>query len=86
LSIVGFDNIPLTNLMTPRLTTIELPIAALGERSVQALLDVLQGKMVPMEQRVGTTLIVRDSCAAPRSPQSHLQKGRGNRSPKPARG
>ena len=86
LSIVGFDNIPLTNLMTPRLTTIELPIAALGEQSVQALLDLLQGKTVPMEQRLGTTLIVRDSCAAPRSPQSHLREGRGNRSRKPARG
>jgi len=65
LSIVGFDNIPLTNLMTPRITTIEM--AAMGERGVQVVLDILVGKSAPMEQRLGTTLIVRDSCAPPRS-------------------
>ena len=71
MSIVGFDNIPLTNLMTPRLTTIDLPIAALGEQSVKALLELLAGKTVSMEQRLGTTLIVRDSCSPPRFPPSH---------------
>ena len=70
LSIVGFDNIPLTNLMTPRLTTIDLPIAALGEQSVKALLELLAGKAVPMVQRLDTTLIVRDSCSPPRFPPS----------------
>jgi LacI family transcriptional regulator len=86
LSIIGFDNIPLTNLMTPRLTTIGLPIAALGEQSVQALLDLLHGKTVPMEQRLGTTLIVRDSCAPPRVPESDTPEVRGRRSRKLARG
>ena len=67
LSIVGFDNISVTTLMTPRLTTVAM--AALGERGVQTLLDILAGKAVPAErQKLGTTLVVRESCGPPALP------------------
>ena len=66
-SIIGFDNIPLTNLMSPRMTTVDQPIAALGERSVQAVLDLLQQKTVPTVQRLPTRLVIRESCAPPTS-------------------
>jgi LacI family transcriptional regulator len=65
LSIVGIDNIPLTNLMTPRITTVAM--AAMGERGVQVVLDILAGKAASMEERLATTLLVRDSSAPPRS-------------------
>ena len=38
LTIVGFDGIPLSNMTTPRLTTVRQPIAAIAKAAVEALL------------------------------------------------
>ncbi|RED49047.1 LacI family DNA-binding transcriptional regulator [Aestuariispira insulae] len=39
LSVVGFDDIPLAGLVTPRLTTIRQSVAALAEAAIDAVLD-----------------------------------------------
>ena len=43
LSIVGFDDTALASMITPRLTTVRLPMADAGEVAVGLLVDVLRG-------------------------------------------
>ena len=44
LSIVGFDDTALASMITPRLTTVSLPMADAGEVAVGLLVDVLRGR------------------------------------------
>ena len=44
LSIVGFDDTALASMITPRLTTVSLPMADAGEVAVGLLVDVLPGR------------------------------------------
>lgn len=64
LSIIGFDDIPLANLITPRLTTISQPVEQIAARAVAFVIG---------ENAAGTnaglldaTLVIRNSTAAPR--------------------
>jgi LacI family transcriptional regulator len=67
LSIVGFDDIPLANLVMPRLTTVGQPVAKIGVLAMQLLLNLLSGAAVPRRRRhlVATSLQIRESCAPP---------------------
>jgi LacI family transcriptional regulator len=67
MSIVGFDDIPLAALVTPRLTTVAQPIERIGERAVALLLArAAEPQRAPRQELLATTLRVRDSCARPR--------------------
>jgi DNA-binding LacI/PurR family transcriptional regulator len=62
LSIVGFDDTALASMITPRLTTVSLPMADAGEVAVGLLVDVLRGapaRSGPVE--LPAELIVRGS-------------------------
>jgi len=64
-SVIGFDDIPFSNNITPALTTIRQPRNQIGELAMNQLLDKLTGK----EQTAGIDLlhgdlVVRESCAA----------------------
>lgn len=48
-SVVGFDNISLTDYLVPRLTTIEQPIDDIGERSVQMLVNKMNDPMIKQQ-------------------------------------
>lgn len=66
ISVVGFDDVPMSRYVSPKLTTIRLPAADLGRNTCQMLVDLIQRR--PPEKKqilLETTLIVRDSCAAP---------------------
>lgn len=61
-AVVGFDNIPLTIMVEPQLTTVEQPMTALGETAARMLLKqlrepgaVIGGSLLPHR------LVVRDS-------------------------
>lgn len=61
-SVVGFDDTALASMITPRLTTVRLPMAEAGEVAVELLLDLLRGhpsRPGPVELPV--ELIVRQS-------------------------
>ena len=61
-SVVGFDDTALASMISPRLTTVHLPVAEAGEVAVGLLLDLLQGRPPrtrPVELPV--ELIVRSS-------------------------
>ena len=67
LSIVGFDDIPLANLVMPRLTTVRQPVAEIGVLAMQLLLDLFSGAAAPRRGRhlLATSLQIRQSCAPP---------------------
>lgn len=67
LSVVGFDNIPLSAQVTPALTTIDQHIEEKGRNSVNILLDMLTKKKKIQLKSVDIepTLCVRESAAAP---------------------
>ena len=64
LAIVGFDDIPVAEHISPPLTTVHVPAQELGRTAAQMLLEIIQtGKSVP-PIILETELIVRESCGA----------------------
>lgn len=64
ISVVGFDDILDAASCTPQLTTVRQPLPEMGTAAVRMLLDVLEGH-TPEPIRMPTTLVVRESTAAP---------------------
>ncbi len=63
LAVIGFDGLPLTAFISPPLSTVEQPVAAMSVAAIQMLLDRIRGT-APMEPRVKTfqaTLVARAS-------------------------
>ena len=71
LSVVGFDDIDISQHTNPPLTTVHQPIRQKGESAVRLLLSVVHRRDLPPEQlRLETRLIVRGSTGpAPRRRQ-----------------
>ena len=65
LSIIGFDNLALSEYCYPELTTIHQPRQLIGETSIKLLLDILSGKKPNPEMTLPTQLIVRESSCPP---------------------
>jgi DNA-binding LacI/PurR family transcriptional regulator len=66
LSIVGFDDLPLSALITPRLTTVRQPAHEMGFRAVTALFDLIEDR--PDSAALGllaAEVRIRDSVAPP---------------------
>lgn len=64
-SVVGFDDIPLSAYFDPPLTTVRLPAYELGRAAGRALLDLIAGQAIPGRTLLPTELIVRASTASP---------------------
>ncbi|MFI6345718.1 LacI family DNA-binding transcriptional regulator [Streptomyces sp. NPDC050560] len=65
-SLVGYDDIPLTVDLTPRLTTVHVPYRELGRTAVRHALRPRTGPQdEPDHVVLGTHLVVRDSVAPP---------------------
>lgn len=61
-SIVGFDNIRWTGVVTPRLTTIAQPVGAIGAKAVELMQQSLSGEKIPARHTIfDVTLVERDS-------------------------
>lgn len=62
LSVVGYNDSPLTDRLNPPLTTIRLPGGEVGERAALRLLEVLKDPSTPPEvEKIQPELIVRSS-------------------------
>lgn len=59
-SVVGYDNIAASRLVTPRLTTIDQDANLAGRMLVSKLIDAQGGKAT--SDRLETSLLIRDSC------------------------
>jgi len=61
-AMVGFNDLPASAHMVPRLTSIRTPLAAVGQHAAQALLDLLDGKgRRTAAHDLGFALMVRES-------------------------
>ena len=62
-SVVGFDDMPLAEYVTPGLTTVQQNARMAGAGLVEGIVNLIQGKSVTSEF-MAPRLIVRDSCGA----------------------
>lgn len=67
ISVTGLDDLALATAIDPELTTVRLDAELFGERGMQALLAVLEGRE-PEEGDIPVDLVVRGSTAPPSTP------------------
>jgi DNA-binding LacI/PurR family transcriptional regulator len=71
ISVIGFDDISLSSLITPPLTTIRQPMDQISRAVVETAISLAEN---PLQERVDlvlpTELVVRNSCQKPRSTQA----------------
>ncbi|MDQ0114176.1 LacI family DNA-binding transcriptional regulator [Paenibacillus harenae] len=65
LSVIGFDNREFSEYLTPRLTTMGLPLHEIGYEAMEALSRILQGEETAIDPKPVCKLIERDSVASP---------------------
>ncbi|MBR22056.1 MAG: transcriptional regulator [Leifsonia sp.] len=66
MSVVGFDDLPVTRHFSPPLTTIRQDFHALGLSAMDVLHAALDGREIPRRTRIPVELVVRESSAPPR--------------------
>jgi LacI family transcriptional regulator len=84
LSVVGFDNIALTTLVRPRLTTVAQPMYQIGARAMRRLAEAIEAAASgeappdaapqdggPLVEWIAPELVVRESTAPPRRQRSY---------------
>ncbi len=64
LALVGFDDIPIAEHLTPPLTTVRVPIRDIGSAAAGMLIEMIQTGARPAPVILETELIVRESCGA----------------------
>ena len=68
LSVVGFDDIPLSEWSTPSLTTVRQPLTEMAAVAVQTLLECADGGgSLTRRVELATDLVIRESTAPPRA-------------------
>jgi DNA-binding LacI/PurR family transcriptional regulator len=73
LSVVGFDDVPLSGWASPPLTTVRQPLAEMAAMATKTVLSMMEDESYPVNNRleVATSLVVRASTAPPiRSPHA----------------
>jgi LacI family transcriptional regulator len=69
MSVIGFDDIPLTTIVSPSLTSVRQPLFDMGRVATTMLLRLIAGEPLDSTRvELATTLITRESCAPPPSP------------------
>jgi DNA-binding LacI/PurR family transcriptional regulator len=68
LSVVGYDDVPLSEWIGPALTTVRQPLRSMARTATTMLVDLARGENPPLRRvELATELIVRESTAAPSS-------------------
>jgi LacI family transcriptional regulator len=64
LSIIGFDNVEISQITSPPLTTVDQPKYEIGEPAIEMLLNMMakDGICEPEQRVIGVRLIERRSC------------------------
>lgn len=64
ISVLGIDDLPISDLLNPRLTTMHIPARELGEAAVEMLVELaMQGQRLIRRTELACRLIIRDSTA-----------------------
>ncbi|MET1015782.1 MAG: substrate-binding domain-containing protein, partial [Leifsonia flava] len=66
-SVVGFDDLPLSRHFIPPLTTVTQDFHALGVKAMEVLHAALEGREIPQRSKIPSELAVRSSTAPPRA-------------------
>ncbi len=66
LSVAGFDDSPIALAVSPPLTTVQIPVTIIAEKTAQALIDRINGKEIVRQEVIVPTLIVRQSTGKPK--------------------
>ncbi len=61
-AVTGFDDIPQARFEIPSLTTVHQPLNEIGEKSLELMKEVLEGKNVPQEVFIESRVVYRKSC------------------------
>jgi LacI family transcriptional regulator len=64
-AVVGFDDVPAAQYITPPLTTIRAPIEESGYQAAQMLIGLTRGTRTPREVLFPTDMVIRRSCGCP---------------------
>jgi LacI family transcriptional regulator len=92
LSVVGFDDIPLSDLVSPRLTTVRQAVTDLSRVAIDTLIRLRKGESVSALQRIATEMRIRDSSGPcpdvgqPRAPRRRLGGGQHRVNDSPSKG
>ena len=60
--VTGFDDLPLSRMSNPALTTVAQPFAFMAETAIQIVLDQMVGRPVDLRTLVATEFVMRRSC------------------------
>lgn len=61
-AVIGYDDVPLATVITPRLTTISQPIYSMAQQGVKMILEIIEGKTIENDRIIlQPTLVVRES-------------------------
>ena len=76
LSVVGFDDLPVSRWFSPPLTTVRQPLVEMGRTAAAMLAEMIEERHPHGRQvELATELVVRSSTAAPPTEREGLQKG-----------
>jgi DNA-binding LacI/PurR family transcriptional regulator len=64
-SVVGFDDLPIADLLTPRLTSVRQPAHDMGFEAATLLLDLLEGDVPASTRELASSVIIRESVCSP---------------------
>jgi LacI family transcriptional regulator len=64
-SVTGFDDIQVSHLISPQLTTVAQPVDEIGIRGASILVDIINGQSPPPPALLKPRLVVRESTAKP---------------------
>ena len=77
-SLIGFDDIHLTEYTIPPLTTVRMSCKELAQKAVEILLaNIVPAGERRVENRIGTHLVVRQTTGLPRGTSSNVVRARG---------
>ncbi len=65
MSLCGFDDLPVSNMVVPQLTTIQLPRYEIATHAFEALLQAVRGEKQPPRAAVYPRLVIRKSTGPP---------------------
>lgn len=75
MAVVGFDDIPIAEYVSPALTTVRVSISTLGARAAERLFTSIreQNRSDRQHENLPTELVIRRSCGATRSTPLHKE-------------
>ena len=67
ISIVGFDDIDLASIVSPRLTTVHVPHRRMGKRAAELLIEMISTRTIATSHEIAFEIVDRESLASPGS-------------------